>query len=109
MNNISRNRIKWIDSLKGFTIFLVVLQHVIAGFEKAGILYNGVIEINLYKGIGVFHMPLFMAVSGYVFALAYMDKKDISRKARGGLKQIELIHITNRYVICLFCIFFSHY
>lgn len=64
-------REKWIDTLKGIAIFLVVLGHVLDGFIDSGFQYNGNFEVNVFRGIYIFHMPLFMAISGYVFALAY--------------------------------------
>ena len=30
-------RIEWLDSLKGFAIFLVVVGHVVLGYLRAGI------------------------------------------------------------------------
>lgn len=61
MECISRNRISYIDQLKGIAIFLVVLGHVIE--------HNAGRDNFLWTLIYSFHMPLFMFVSGY---LAYV-------------------------------------
>lgn len=77
----SSERLKWIDVLKGITICVVVFGHVLSGFNAAGFKYNNVIEINLVKVINIFQMPLFFAISGYVFVMAYLRFQD-----RGEIK-----------------------
>jgi acyltransferase len=47
-------RLHWVDSLKGFAIFLVVLGHI------------GYIPPDLAAYIYSFHMPLFFFISGYL-------------------------------------------
>lgn len=49
-----------IDSLKGFLILLVVLGHVITALDNTNIINHAVMGL-----IYVFHMPLFILVSGY--------------------------------------------
>lgn len=54
-------RIKWIDSVRGWAIILVVLGHV---FTRTGTLQvEKFLQIEIYS----FHMPLFFYISGYVF------------------------------------------
>lgn len=54
-----KNRIDYIDRMKGLAIFLVVLGHVyMFSFNKS--------ESVLPSIIGSFHMPLFMFLSGLV-------------------------------------------
>lgn len=57
-------RISYIDQIKGFAIFLVVLGHVVE--------HNAGRDNCLWTFIYSFHMPLFMFVSGY---LAYVTFK----------------------------------
>jgi len=53
----------FIDFLKGALILLVACGHAI---QYAGYRDEGYWENPVFKGIYLFHMPLFMAVSGYV-------------------------------------------
>ncbi len=54
-------RVKWIDSVRGWAIILVVLGHV---FTRTGTLQvEEFLQIEIYS----FHMPLFFFISGYVF------------------------------------------
>ena len=65
MNN--KKRIEWIDYLKAFACFLVVLGHLIQSLQKANIdKYQYITEyINWF--IYLFHMPLFMCMSGVLY------------------------------------------
>ena len=54
-----KKRLLYFDNLKGFAILLVVLGHCIQQCDTEGNYQF------LYRLIYAFHMPLFMAVSGY--------------------------------------------
>jgi len=54
-------RLIWADSLKGILIILVVLGHAIQETLKAGCFDN-----HLWNMIYSFHMPAFMAISGFL-------------------------------------------
>lgn len=54
-------RLLWADSLKGILIILVVLGHAIQETLKSGCFDN-----HLWNYIYSFHMPAFMAVSGFL-------------------------------------------
>ena len=64
------SRIDWIDALKGFAILTVVIGHCVTDslashtFQE----YSNLLRL-LYDAIYSFHMPLFFAISGYVFYL----------------------------------------
>ncbi|MBK1882377.1 acyltransferase family protein [Luteolibacter pohnpeiensis] len=63
----SRN--SWIDSLKGVLIFLVVYGHAIqfTGYDWATDWTNSEFwKDPFFKTVYMFHMPLFMAISGYL-------------------------------------------
>jgi len=60
INNEKYGRILWADNLKGFLILLVVFGHVIQ-FSIPD--YK---NLHIFNYIYSFHMPLFMAISGYV-------------------------------------------
>lgn len=53
---MTAKRILWVDALKAFAITIVVLGHCLQAIDSASI---------MYKYIYAFHMPLFMAISGY--------------------------------------------
>ena len=59
-------RIEWLDSLKGFAIFLVVVGHVILGYIRAETFteYQWSLQF-VYDVIYSFHMPVFFFVAGY--------------------------------------------
>ena len=58
---MASKRLKWADSLKGVLIVLVVLGHSI---QQS--LLDGCYTNHLWNVIYSFHMPAFMAISGYV-------------------------------------------
>lgn len=71
---MNSNRIIWIDSLKGLLMILVVLGHSIQ--YVVGPLCN---DNHVWNIIYSFHMPAFMAISGY---LAYARKASFERRFR---------------------------
>lgn len=68
---MDKKRIIWADSLKGWLILLVVLGHSIQT-----ILGDDCFENHLWNFIYSFHMPAFMAVSGY-----WAYKKNYSQRS----------------------------
>lgn len=62
-------KIEWIDYVKAFACFLVVLGHILQSFQKAGI--DNHISITEYIDwfIYLFHMPLFMCISGFLYCI----------------------------------------
>lgn len=70
INQHNKDRIEFIDILKGALIVLVILGHIIqycsgASYQE-GLFFDNII----FKLIYSFHMPLFAAISGYLFYLA---------------------------------------
>lgn len=57
---MEKQRLVWADSLKGWLMVLVVLGHAIQCVEPEGCFDNRVWNI-IYS----FHMPAFMAISGW--------------------------------------------
>jgi fucose 4-O-acetylase-like acetyltransferase len=73
--NTQTERIGYLDALRGFAIFLMVMGHVLAWTFSN---YNEAFDSNIYCGlvwkfIYAFHMPLLMFVSGYVFRFYYKE------------------------------------
>ncbi|MCM1063457.1 MAG: acyltransferase [Eubacterium sp.] len=103
----------WIDVLKGITICLVVVGHVLQGFEKAsGGGYNAV-SACILDIICVFHMPLFIVISGFVFSLNYLRIADSQKETvvfkdkKHYRKQIyNLLLIYVMFSILMFCMKF---
>lgn len=58
---MTMKRLLWADSLKGILIVLVVLGHAMQETLKAGCFEN-----HVWNYIYSFHMPAFMAVSGFL-------------------------------------------
>lgn len=55
-----QNRLIWADSLKGCLMYLVIVGHIIQGM-----LFEECENNHLWNLIYSFHMPAFMAVSGW--------------------------------------------
>ncbi len=67
-NNPGKQRNEFIDILKGFTIYLVVLGHALQHGNGSEFLEKrDFFDDSLYQFIYSFHMPLFMLISGYFF------------------------------------------
>lgn len=67
---MSRKRIFWIDFAKGFTIFLVVLAHTLANINSHVPIQNTfnklIVHVIMYFCFLII-MPLFFAISGYLY------------------------------------------
>ena len=87
-------RIEYLDALRGFTMILVVLNHVAA--EYFGVSYN---HGNIHYYIAEFRMPLFFFVSGFV-----LYKKDFVWNITNSLKFFKkkiLVQIISPFIF--FC------
>lgn len=72
-------RIEWIDTLKGFAMLMVILGHVVQGYQVAGFFPQYAVYLNgLFDGIYSFHMPLFFMVSGYLYEMTWNENKNAS-------------------------------
>lgn len=100
---MTKERIKWIDTLKGFAILLVVIGHVADGYLNAGLYnqYNKVMSIS-YGVIYSFHMSLFFAISGYLFYKVYY-KDNILKKDRFLNQVFNLICVYFIFSILQWC------
>ena len=68
MENTPQDRIVWLDDLKGFGIFLIVLGHVVATLmSMLGGATRSVLH-SLFDCIYAFHVPLFFFIAGLTLA-----------------------------------------
>ena len=91
MNDKVSNRNEYIDWLKGFAIFLVVLGH-------CWLLDRGIFWL-IYR----FHMPLFFSISGYLFSSKRKFKDFVKIKFK-KLIIPYIIFFVMSYLITNFCI-----
>ena len=83
MGDGNPERIKWIDSLKGFAILLVVFAHVAERYYKFDLAPSATpVFQTVFNVIYSFHMPLFFIISGYLFQLSYMTPSWEQKKGR---------------------------
>ena len=79
-------RIAYIDAIRGFAILCVVIGHIPNVYTgRGGVINSNVAEVllDIMNLIYTFHMPLFMMISGYVYAKAYFGGDDnVTRKER---------------------------
>lgn len=82
MKSESAQRIIWLDAAKGMTICLVVLGHVLDGYNRAGNWENYQMFIGriISTVINIFHMPLFFMISGFVFGTAYIEAGELKKQ-----------------------------
>lgn len=71
MNTKQNNISKALNSIKVYTIFLVVIGHVLVNYCPSGTFphHGSFITSWIYNIIYSFHMPLFISVSGAVYAI----------------------------------------
>ena len=65
---MAKSRISWIDFGKGFSIFLVLVGHVLLGLYQSGKFpaADSILSL-LVAQVYIFHIPVFFALSGYFF------------------------------------------
>ena len=89
------NRVRYIDALKGLAIIFVVLGHVSNGYINQGAINE--LFVGTHKIATAFHMPLFFAVSGFLFCRAYISND-------GSVKREKLnTQILN--LVCIYCFY----
>ena len=89
---IANKRNESLDILKGVLVLLVVWGHAIQfGFSKEYVENYKCFEDIIFKLIYSFHMPLFMAISGYLFY--YSIKKGFLQIVRNKVSGILIPYI----------------
>lgn len=69
IDKVGKNRINWLDYLKAFACFLVLFCHLLQSLDKIGINKYTNISVGINTIVYLFHMPLFMCISGYLYSL----------------------------------------
>lgn len=78
------NRIKYLDTIKGITIYLVVMGHCLAWcFDNYIKVYeqSSPQAMIIWRIIYSFHMPLFFFISGFLFKKQIFSKALLAKKA----------------------------
>lgn len=89
-----KERERWIDGVKGIAIILVVLGHVLDGYIGANMYADSQnILKNLSYIIKIFHMPLFIIISGYLYEKYVLYSSNINKKIANFLFQDILFQI----------------
>ena len=73
---MAKERLIWADSLKGWLMLLVILGHAIQS-----VMIDDFASNHVWTLIYSFHMPAFMAVSGW---LAFRGETALNNSDRGG-------------------------
>jgi fucose 4-O-acetylase-like acetyltransferase len=83
------SRLLDVDAARGLAIFLVVVGHVVAREMPAGNLWYADLKATIY----LFHMPLFMVLTGITFALSLPALETWGEAARLSLKRVERLFV----------------
>jgi fucose 4-O-acetylase-like acetyltransferase len=81
-----------IDSLKGFLIILVILGHLITTLDNTNVVNHAVMGL-----IYVFHMPLFILISGY---LTKSPERQTAREMWRGVGNIFITLMVFQFLDC---------
>lgn len=80
---MKKERIIWLDALKGFTIIFVVLGHILLGYTENNVFKSYNIQLQkIQDWIYIWHMPLFFVLSGFAFGISYFNQNGISDQAK---------------------------
>ncbi len=93
---MTEKRILYLDLVKLFAIYLVILGHTVSAMECGSITNN-----KLYAFIYSFHMPLFMLLSGYFVSSRLREMPVMELLKKKGL-QLLLPAITCTLVCCVY-------
>jgi fucose 4-O-acetylase-like acetyltransferase len=84
-----KERLLGIDAARGLAILLVVIGHVVARDMPAGNEWYAQLKDTIY----LFHMPLFMVLTGMTFALSLPRFAVWAETARFSMKRVERLFV----------------
>lgn len=90
-------RIVWVDYLKAFTCLLVVIGHLLQSLQKAGIPQNLQLTNFIIYYIYLFHMPLFMCISGFLYSKKKLEETSFSGYIK--FEKRKLIDLMIPYIV----------
>lgn len=103
-----KERIQYIDAIRGFAIFLVVIAHAIAWnypdwhkvclfnqAQSANVMAGGVVWQVIYS----FHMALFFMVSGYLSGNSTINKENFFSKLKSKFIRLLVPYLTTGFLI----------
>ena len=103
---MAEERIKWIDWVKGFTMFLVVFGHICSGLYNSGRFLESEYYISLmYDLISGIRMPLFFLMSGLLY---YTKVNNNKRELKNSILK-KLISLGIPYIIFSVFVWFLKY
>ncbi len=79
-----KERIAWIDYVKGVAIVCVVLGHVVSSYHNSNLYLNNYLFNFTHQFVYSFHMALFLIVSGYLVSRG----KKVSSKRKQAIQTI---------------------
>ena len=95
MSNSKKERILWVDYVKAFACFLVVLGHLLQSLQKSNIDNYAQITEFINWFIYLFHMPLFMCMSGFLYC---KSKKEFTWKNYKKFEKKKIINLLVPYI-----------
>ena len=106
---MNRKRELWVDYAKAFACILVVLGHLLQGLNKANIEWNNQLYKYIDNFIYIFHMPLFMCLSGYLYKKYTIinSKKEYIQFVKKKLINLGIPYIVFYLVYVLINMFFA--
>lgn len=91
-----KQRLKWVDTVKGIAMFSVVVCHVMNGYMTAGVFSDRSKILYAFQNImNAYQMPLFCIMSGYLFSKAYisLDGKMNCKKIKKQILNLSILYI----------------
>lgn len=92
------DKIRWINYAKAGGIILVVIGHVVLGFQDKVIEFDKSIYGKIYKIIASFHMPLFFFISGYLYTYMKYDLKQYINFEKKKLSNLFIPYIVFNFL-----------
>lgn len=108
-DNENKQRVLWIDSLKGLCIIFVVLGHAVLGFwENQTYPASGEILHLVKEWIYTWHMPVFFVLSGITFRISQLKGTTLNKnKLRRSVLNLLIIYLIFETALPLLKIVFS--